>query len=70
MSIEYARFGDVMRNFGFDWEAHKVKTDDGYILTTFHVLGKTGEPWREADQGSVLVQHGSYFDAAYWAGSF
>ena len=41
---EYKRFADLMDFYGYDWEAIKVTTDDGYILTTFHVTGnkKTG----------------------------
>jgi len=36
---EYKRFADVMNEYNFTWDAHKVTTDDGYILTTFHVTG-------------------------------
>ena len=50
----YPRFADVMTKFGYDWEPMTVTTEDDYILTTFHILGKTGEE-RTADQGSVLV---------------
>ena len=40
--VEYPRMADVMTKYGYDWEAIKVHTDDHYILSTFHVLGKTG----------------------------
>lgn len=40
--VEYPRFAEVMDEWGYDWEAFKVHTDDHYILTTFHILGKTG----------------------------
>ncbi len=39
----YPRFEAVMDKWGYDWEAHKVTTEDDYILTTFHVTGKTGK---------------------------
>ena len=70
MVSEYPRFAEAMARFGYDWEAHKVATTDDYILTTFHVLGRTGEPRMESDKGSVLIQHGSFGDAAVWVGSY
>ena len=42
VEVEYPRMAEVMTKFGYDWEAIKVHTDDHYILSTFHVLGKTG----------------------------
>ena len=40
---DYARFATVMDRWGYDWEAHKVHTEDHYILTTFHILNKKGQ---------------------------
>ena len=37
----YPKMEEVMANYGFSWEAHKVTTDDGFILTTFHVTGNS-----------------------------
>ena len=61
-SDDYPRFQAVMDKFGYDWEAMKVTTDDDYILSTFHVLGKTGSESNAASQGSVLIQHGDFED--------
>ena len=57
-----------MDNFGYDWEAFKVHTDDHYILSTFHILGKTGEERVSSSdsQGTVLVQHGDLEDGTKW----
>ena len=38
-AVDYPRFADLMDQWGYDWEAYKVTTDDHYILTTFHILG-------------------------------
>ena len=38
---EYKRFADIMNSYGYTWEAIKVTTEDGYILTTFHVTGNS-----------------------------
>ena len=57
LSEQYPRFADVMEQWGYDWEAHKVHTDDKYILTTFHILGRTGEP-RADTYATVLCNHG------------
>ena len=51
---QYPRFADVMNEYGYDWEAFKVHTDDHYILTTFHILGKRGEERSDESQGTVL----------------
>jgi hypothetical protein len=48
-----------MDQWGYDWEAYKVFTNDDYILTTFHVLGKKGTD-RSKSKGSVLLQHGDF----------
>ena len=40
-SENYSSFAGVMQVQGYAWEAHKVTTDDGYILTTFHVTGSS-----------------------------
>ena len=55
-----------MERYGYDWEAFKVHTEDHYILTTFHILGKTGETRKAASKGSVLTQHGDSQDGASW----
>lgn len=65
-AVEYPRFAAEMDKFGYDWEAVKVHTDDHYILTTFHVKGKSGKAQNQASKGSVLIQHGDMEDGAYW----
>ena len=62
---QYPRFADVMSKFGYDWEPLTVTTDDDYILTTFHILGKSGEA-RDGSAGTVLVQHGDLEDGTSW----
>lgn len=46
----YTVFSCVMQRHGYAWEAVKVKTDDGYTLTTFHVTGKV------ADDGTTITR--------------
>ena len=70
--VTYPRFGEMMDKWGYDWEAYTVHTDDQYILSTFHILGKRGEQ-RVApcdSKGSVLVQHGDQEDGTYWMHEF
>ena len=59
---DYPRFQAEMDKHGYDWEAKTVTTEDDYILTTFHVLGKSGVEHTGASQGSVLIQHGDFED--------
>ena len=57
---DYQRFCDVMSQYGYDWEAHTVEVPASiYIMTTFHILGKTGQR-NGSSKGTVLVQHGEY----------
>ena len=68
-SEAYPRFATVMDTYGYDWEGFEVTTADGYILTTFHILGKIGqEISASSSQGSVLCQHGVTQDGASWIG--
>ena len=57
-NTDYPRMADVMTKMGYDWEAIEVTTADDYILTTFHILGKTGQPRPTSSAGTVLIQHG------------
>ena len=41
---QYARFAEAMTTYGYDWEPMTVTTEDDYLLTTFHITGKTGNP--------------------------
>lgn len=70
----YMVFSSVMQRHGYTWEAVKVKTEDGYTLTTFHVTGKVAKDGttitREATEPPVLVQHGLGSDAATWLWSY
>ena len=54
-----------MDKFDYDWEALEVTTDDDYILTTFHILGKKGEA-RDGSAGAVLMMHGDTEDGTSW----
>jgi hypothetical protein len=41
----YLRFANVMGYWGYHWEAKEVTTEDGYILTNFHIVGYGDEPF-------------------------
>ena len=55
-------FQQIVQDYGYPLETHKVTTSDGYILTTFRIPhGKNQAP---ADgRPAVIIQHG-YFDSA------
>jgi hypothetical protein len=44
------------------WEPVKVKTDDGFIVTAFHLTGDENGPWKTT-KSSVLITHGMGGDA-------
>jgi len=68
---EYQRFADAIGYYdaNYTWEAVKVTTEDGFILTTFHVTGKASGPFTPT-LPPVLIQHGDYGDGAEWMGGY
>ena len=64
-ATDYPRFDAAMKKYGYDWKAYNVTTEDGYKLTTFRILGKTGKPAADK-KASILMQHGASLDAASW----
>ena len=67
---DYPRFSSLMDTYGYDWEAIKVHTEDKYILSTFHILGKSGVERDTSSQGTVLVQHGDRMDGTSMMANF
>jgi pimeloyl-ACP methyl ester carboxylesterase len=59
-----------MDKWGYEWEAYKVRTEDQYILSTFHILGKKGQVREGPSKGSVLCQHGDFGDGTWWMEQF
>ena len=37
---KYPDFADLLGWYDYDFEAHEVKTEDGWYLTLFHILRK------------------------------
>ena len=68
---EYQRFADAIGYYdaNYTWEAVKVTTEDGFILTTFHVTGKASGPFTPT-LPPVLIQHGDYGDGAEWMAGY
>ena len=61
-----------MKNYGVEWESFIVKSDDGWYLTLFHLMGVNGErPSQKAeniDKPPVMCFHGAGDSALGWAG--
>ena len=64
-SDDYTRFADLMSKYGFDWEPIKVTTEDGFILTTFHLLGNKEGAFKPT-MPPVVIMHGGAGDGATW----
>ena len=47
------------------WESFKVKTDDGYTLTTFHITGTEDGPIN-VTKPAVIMQHGMGGSGSGW----
>ena len=63
----YKEFSDDMLFWGYTWEPIKITTDDGYVLTTFRITGRTGHEM-ELDESlnPVILMHGLSCDATSW----
>jgi len=66
---DYQRFADVMDFYNYTWEAIKVTTEDGFILTTFHVTGNQDGLFKPT-MPPVIIQHGDYDDGAGWLNGY
>ena len=59
-----------MKYWGYTWEAHELTTDDGFILTTFHMTGKSDQSVfaRDESLNPIVLMNGLACDAASWVG--
>ena len=56
-----------MHDLGYTWEAFDVTTEDGYILTTFHVTGNKNKIVKpNKSYNPVMLMHGLGCDATSW----
>ena len=62
---DYRRMREVMDKWEYTWDPVKVTTEDGFILTTFHVTGNSSGKFTPT-KPPVLIQHGDYGDGAGW----
>lgn len=57
-------FQELCTKYGFQFEAHTVTTDDGYILTQYRIPGLVGDD--STGKPPVLFQHGLLDSANCW----
>ena len=51
----YQLFYQYSAIFGYDWDVHNTTTDDGFILTLFHITGKHGQPMTPRTEPPVII---------------
>ncbi|KAF5279945.1 hypothetical protein FQR65_LT15127 [Abscondita terminalis] len=51
----------LIRKYGYPCEAHRVVTEDGYVLTVHRIPPRSG-----GNKGPVLLQHGLLLSSADW----
>ena len=54
----YPEYAAGFANTNLTWESFKLKTEDGYTLTVFHVTGSTLTGPYEISKNAVILQHG------------
>ena len=52
---KYIRWARAMDKYNYTWQAYELTTEDGYILTTFHVTGIDENGPITSDKGTVLI---------------
>ena len=58
-----------MAYWGYSWEAFELPTDDGFILTTFHITGKKHHTvLPDESLNPIVLMHGQACDATAWVG--
>ena len=68
---KYPEMSKDMHRWGYTWDAYKVHTDDGYILTTFRITGnKRKEVTPDPSLNPVVIMHGLGCDATSWIYDF
>ena len=56
-----------MKHYKYTYEAIDVTTDDGIVLTMFHVTGHDSDYKQyERNETPVLVMHGAFLDGSSW----
>ena len=56
-------------NYDYQWEPVKVTTEDGFILTAFHITGNGKETFTPT-KPPVLIMHGDFGDGTDWFDSY
>ena len=73
-ACDYLKFHEALLPWGIEWETHKVTTEDGYILTLFHLLNYAADdPYdrfiqKELSYNSVVFKNGHMADSSDWFG--
>ena len=62
----YPEFAELMNQAGYTWEAHEVKTEDGWNLSMFRITGRTDVEVQQWNDTPVLIQHGLSADPQTW----
>ena len=55
---------------GYTWEPFEVTTEDGYILTLFHITGTVDGGAFTPTLPPVLINHGHMEDASSWMNAY
>lgn len=58
----YLDFQEIVQKYGYEYECHSVRTEDGYLLTMQRMKGKNAKE----NAPTVLLQHGMVNSADIW----
>ena len=66
-ATKYPDYDGDMQRLGYTYDAFEVTTDDGYILTTFHVTSNKNKVVKpDPSLNPVMLMHGLGCDSTMW----
>ena len=65
---KYPAYAEGMARYGYSWEPIELTTDDGYLLTTFHITGNGNQASTilDEDRIPIVIMNGLGSDAESW----
>ena len=63
---DYPFMASQFAKHGITWESFKIKTENGYTTTAFHVTGSVDTGPFEITKPALIMQHGMGGDSSVW----
>ena len=61
----YKNINEIINDFGFAFEEHKITTEDGYILTAWRIPGKLNNHYKNKNRKKPVILNHGLLDSGY-----